>query len=121
MRIEKFEDIKAWQEAKQLVLLVYGLTRKPKFARDFGLKDQIQRAAVSGMNNIAEGFERQGNAEFSKFLYYAKGSVGEVRSLLYIAKDLGYISDAEFKRVYDQCVKVSRLISNFISYLRQTF
>lgn len=119
MRIDKFEDIKIWQEAGKLTLLIYNLTQKNKFAKDFSLKDQIRRAVISVMNNTAEGFERQGNKEFCKFLYYAKGSASEVRSMLYVALKLGYISDKEFQKTYDQCVVISKLISKFITYLNK--
>ena len=111
----RFEDIKVWQEGRELVKAVYALTRDGLFAKDWGLKDQIQRAAVSVPSNIAEGYERSGNKEFAKFLWIAKGSAGEVASQLYHAKDLAYISDADFKNVYEMantlCAKIYRLIS----------
>lgn len=91
MKIEKFEDIKAWQIARELVREIYRITNKDEFAKDFGLKDQIRRAAVSIMSNISEGFERGSDKEFNQFLNYARGSSAEVKSQLYIASDLGYI------------------------------
>ena len=91
-RIERFEDIIAWQKAKVHTIQIYKLFEQSK---DYGLKDQIQRASVSIMNNIAEGFERKGNKEFSHFLYIAKGSCGEVRSMLILAKELKKLSDRE--------------------------
>jgi len=95
--IQRFEDSKAWQNARELVKLVYELTRREPFLSDWGLRDQIQRAAVSGMSNIAEGFERGSNREFVQFLYQAKASTREVRSqLLYVALDLGYIDQEQF-------------------------
>ncbi len=94
MRIERFEDIKAWQKAKDLSVAIYRLFEASK---DFGFKDQIQSASVSVMNNIAEGFERKGNKEFSYFLYVAKGSCGEVRSMLILAKELGKINENDFE------------------------
>ncbi len=103
MKIEKFEDIKAWKEARILTKLIYTLTRKDLFKKDYGLKDQIQRASVSIMNNIAEGFERQSNSEFIRFLYYSKGSAGEVRSLIYIALDNEYITKIEFENLSNIC------------------
>ena len=93
MRIERFEDIIAWKKAKELTVQVYKLFEKSK---DFGFKDQIQRATVSIMNNIAEGFERKSNNEFKHFLFIAKGSCGEVRSMLHIAKELNKITEKDF-------------------------
>lgn len=118
MTIKTFEEIQSWQKARELVNCIYQFTRKPSFAKDFGLKDQIQRAAVSVMSNIAEGFERQSNLEFIKFLFIAKGSAGEVRSLLYLAKDQKYITDMEFSAAEKLTVDCSRLISKFITFLK---
>ena len=95
----KFEEIKAWEKARQLTVAVYAVTKQGEFSRDFGLRDQIQRAVVSIGSNIAEGFERNGNKEFVKFLYYAKGSAGEVQSQLYAAKDLGYIDETTYQQL----------------------
>jgi len=117
MKIERFEDIKAWQEARKLTKLVYALTKKRNFSRDFGLKDQIQRASVSVMSNISEGFERRSRKEFRNFLNMALASAAEVRSDLYVALDQGYISQAEFDKAYERCTSVSRLIFGFIKYL----
>ena len=99
MRIERFEDITAWQKAKGLSVMIYRLFEQHK---DFGFKDQIQGASVSVMNNIAEGFERKGNKEFAYFLYIAKGSCGEVRSMLILAKGLGKINDSAFELLCKQ-------------------
>jgi len=88
--ISKFEELIAWQKSRELVTAIYKVTNGKEFSRDFGLRDQIQRAAVSIMSNIAEGFERAGRAEFHQFLVIAKGSCAEVRSQLYIALDIGY-------------------------------
>jgi len=118
MTIEKFEDINAWKESRNLVNAVYQITAKQPFSKDFGLKDQIQRAAVSVMNNIAEGFERDNNREFIRFLVYSKGSAGEVRSLLYVALDLQYITESEFRNLYDDAVSIIKQISKFIQYLK---
>ncbi len=96
--IKHFEEIEAWQTARELTNLVYALTNQEQFARDFGLKDQIRRAAVSVMSNIAEGFESQTQSQFIRYLGIAKASAGEVRSQLYVARDQSYISEAQFKQ-----------------------
>ena len=118
--IKRFEEIKAWQEARELAKLVYGCTRKVVMSKDFGLKDQLQRAAVSVGSNIAEGFARNGNKEFSKFLWIAKGSAAEVQSQLYTAKDLNYISEDDFKLVYQKAESCIVLIYRFIKALRSS-
>ena len=99
--ISKFEELIAWQKSRELVTAIYKVTNGKEFSRDFGLRDQIQRAAVSIMSNIAEGFERAGRAEFHQFLVIAKGSCAEVRSQVYVALDAGYISKAEFDRIQE--------------------
>ena len=119
-KIEQFEDIEAWQDSRVLVSTIYGLTRSTGFGRDFGLRDQIQRAAVSVMSNIAEGFERGSNKELLQFLYIAKGSVGEVRSQLYASIDLGYIDKSDFSNASGQALTLSRKIASFIKYLNQS-
>ena len=116
-KIERFEDIDCWREARKLVNAVYSLTKKEPFSRDWGLRDQIQRAAISIMSNIAEGFESQGNREFVQFLFYAKRSSGEVRSQLYAASDVGYIGEIELQEASELAIKVSKMLSNFITYL----
>jgi four helix bundle protein len=98
-QINRFEDIESWTMAKELVKEIYLITNKSSFVKDYGLSSQIQRAAVSIMSNIAEGFERGTNKEFIHFLYIAKGSAGEVRSQLYIALDLEYITKEEFSHL----------------------
>ena len=118
--IRRFEEIEAWQKARELTGFVYEITRQERFAKDFGLKDQIRRAAISTMSNIAEGFERDGRAEFLQFLSIAKASAGEIQSQLYIALDQGYVSQAEFEQGYDLCKETARLIGGFMSYLRST-
>src|SRR5436190_491568 len=95
--IERFEDIEAWKKARRLTKLVYDASNEGQFARDFGLRDQIRRASVSTMSNIAEGFERGGDQEFIHFLSMAKGSCGETRSQLYVALDQGYLTQDKFK------------------------
>jgi len=118
MKIERFEDINVWKQSRDLVNSIYHFTSKDSFSKDYGLKDQIQRAAVSIMTNIAEGFERDNNKEFIRFLIYSKGSAGEVRSLLYVALDLKYINKDEFNEQYKSAVSVIKQISKFIKYLR---
>ena len=118
MKIEKFEDIEAWKKGRELAKDIYTVTGKGDFARDYGLKDQIRRAAVSVISNIAEGFSRQTDKEFVQFLHIAKGSTSEVQSQLYLALDLDYINREEFERLYDEADQVARLISGFIKYLK---
>jgi four helix bundle protein len=119
-RIERFEDILAWQKARILTKAVYSSTTVGAFARDFGLKDQIQRAAVSTMANIAEGFERGGDKEFAQFLSTSKGSCGEVKSHLYVALDQGYILPTTFDTLYASADEVGRLVFGFMNYLRES-
>ena len=114
MKIEKFEDILSWQKARALTKTIYLVFNE---TNDFGFKNQIERASVSIMNNIAEGFERKTNKEFKYFLYVAKGSCAEVRSMLYLAKDLNKIEDYEFKELYDSAVEISKLLSGLIKTL----
>ncbi|MBI3321333.1 MAG: four helix bundle protein [Candidatus Omnitrophica bacterium] len=116
--IVKFEDIQAWQEARQLTRTVYRFTRKEAFGRDRGLTDQIQRASVSSMTNVAEGFDSGSNAEFGRFLGYARRSASEVQSLLYVAQDHAYITEQEFAASYEQAEKVRRMATAFTTYLR---
>jgi four helix bundle protein len=108
--IERFEDLVAWQKARALTVEIYRATRDTPFARDFGLVGQVQRAAVSIMSNLAEGFERGSNGEFHRFVCTAKGSCAELRIQLYIARDIGYLDSGEFDRLMAQAVEVSRLI-----------
>ena len=118
MKIERFEDIQGWQEARSLTKKIYELTKKLPFKRDRGLSSQIQEASVSIMANIAEGFDRQSKKEFSRFLYYASGSASEVQSHLYVALDQEYILDADFQAAYNQAKKTKGLINGFIKYLK---
>jgi four helix bundle protein len=120
MAVKNFEDLNVWRQARQLTQQVYRLTKSEKFIKDFGLRDQIQRAAVSIMSNIAEGFERGGNQEFVQFLYVAKASCGEVRSQLYVAFDQGYITDNDSEKLLQSFRRLSGMISNPITYLRQS-
>ncbi len=119
MRIERFEDIEAWQLARELARKVYRLTKKPRFAKDYGLKRQIQDAAGSSMHNIAERFDSETNAEFIRFLRYAKRSCTEVQSELYLAMDEEYISPSEFKDVYEQARRTRAAVRGFINYLKK--
>ena len=116
MAISRFEDIISWQKSRELVIDIYKLFNSSK---DFRFRDQIQSASVSVMNNIAEGFERKTNNEFRYFLFVAKGSVGEVRSMLYLAKDLNKISDEDFDRLYKQTVEISKLLSGLINKMKK--
>ena len=109
-RIERFEDLVAWQKARMLTQTVYTMTRERTFAKDFGLSSQVQRAAVSIMANIAEGFERNRSGEFHQFLSVAKGSCAEVRSHLYAAHDAGYLDKDRFTEVLAQAEEVGRII-----------
>lgn len=109
-RIDKFEDLIAWQKARELTKEVYQASRLGAFAKDFGLSGQIQRASVSIMSNVAEGFERGGRGEFHQFLSVAKASCAEVRSLLYVALDVEYIKKKEFRKIMDRAVEVGRIV-----------
>ena len=119
-QIRKFEQLVAWQRARELTKSIYLLTASERFSRDFGLRDQIQRAAVSTMSNIAEGFERAGKAEFHQFLVVAKGSCAEVRSQLYIALDTGYITNDQFEKVRSQAEEVARIIGGLRASLKRS-
>ena len=118
MKVDRFEDLDAWTVARELSNLIYALGRDSGFARDYGFKEQIQRAAVSVMNNIAEGFERGSNKDFAKFLFIARGSIGEVRSMLYRAFDQKYITDGQFNDAYNLCVRESQLCWGLIRHLQ---
>ncbi|MDP4237058.1 MAG: four helix bundle protein, partial [Bacteroidota bacterium] len=117
---KKFEEILAWQEARVLVNEIYSITKLEGFARDYGLKDQIRRAAVSTMSNIFEGFSRRSDKDFARFLDIASASSSEVCSLLYIALDEAYIAQAKFDLLYKQCFKVGAMIHSFARYLRNS-
>jgi four helix bundle protein len=119
-RIDRFEDIAAWQEARELTKLIYNCSKVGAFSRDYDLRSQIRRASTSVMSNIAEGFERDGDKEFHQYLSDAKGSCGEVRSQLYIALDQEYIKQAQFEDLYQRTVKIGRMLSGLMSYLRRS-
>ncbi len=114
MRIEKFEDIIAWQKSKELAVLIYRILSSN---RDYGFRDQLQRASISISNNIAEGFERHTNKEFRCFLYIAKGSCAEARSMLHVGLELKYINENNYKTAYNLTLEISRLLSAFIKTL----
>ena len=116
-RVERFENIDAWKKARELTKLIYQITATGEFARDFGLRDQIRRATVSVLSNIAEGFERDGDKEFLQFLSLAKGSCGEVRAQLYVALDQVYLNDTQFQKLIEKAMEVSRLIAGLMKYL----
>ena len=111
--IQRFEDIQAWQEARKLVKMIYSITNKELFSRDFGMRDQIRRASVSVMANIAEGFDCESKVEFARFLGIARRSAVEVQSLLYAALDTKYIDQEEFEIHYEQARKAKALIGGF--------
>jgi len=118
VRIERFEDIQAWQEARILVNMIYDAIESNKgFTGDYKFTDQIRSAAVSVMSNIAEGFSRRTTKEFGQFLFIAKGSAAEVQSQLYVALDQEYINKEKFDELYTKSDEVARLISGFIRYL----
>jgi len=116
---KRFEDIVAWQRARELAGLAYRLTREGPFARDFALRDQLTRACVSVMNNIAEGFGRHGSKQFAHFLDIAKGSSCEVQSMSYVALDAKYIDEATRAKLYSLAEEASALISGLAKYLKR--
>ena len=118
--VTRFEDLKSWQQGRELARMVYDLTHRSSFSKDFALRDQIRRAVISITSNIAEGFERDGRQEFSQFLSIAKGSCGEVRSQLYLAEDQGYLEDQEALQLRALAFSISRLIAGLMNYLRRT-
>ena len=117
---ERFEDIESWKRAREITKKIYELSSEGSFAKDFGLKDQIRRSAVSIMSNIAEGFERDGNKEFANFLSIAKGSCGEAISQSYVALDNGFISEVDFQWLQDNLTQTGRMIGGFMNYLRES-
>jgi four helix bundle protein len=119
-KIKQFEDIESWKKSRELTKSIYRVTLNQGFARDFGLRDQIRRASVSILSNIAEGFERDGDKEFIQFLSMAKGSCGEVRAQLYVALDQEYIDAGEFASLIQLAEEISRLLSGFIKYLKES-
>ena len=118
-KVKKFEEIQSWMKARTLTKQIYTATLTGAFAKDFGLRDQIRRAAVSILSNIAEGFERGGDKEFLRFLAIAKGSAGELRAQLYVALDQKYLSQNQFESLSQEAIEISQLISGFIRYLKK--
>lgn len=119
-KFSKFEEIQAWQKARDVTLLIYKITADEHFAKDWGLKDQIRRASVSIMANIAEGHGRRTNVEFANFLNIARGSVAEVQSHLYVALGLNYITKDDFEKLYQALTEISRMTLSLAQYLRTT-
>ena len=110
MSVSRFEDLLVWQRAKELSICVYTACGQGRFSRDWGLRDQMQRAAVSVMSNIAEGFERSSNADFARFLGIAKGSAAEVRSIAHLALELDYLTANDARVTIDRCQEVRRML-----------
>jgi four helix bundle protein len=119
-KLERFEDLKGWQKARQLANVIYDLTGDKAFARDFRLRDQIQGAAGSVMHNIAEGFDSGSDPEFIRFLKMARRSASETQSELYLALDRKYINSEEHRKAYDIASEAKKLINGLIGYLRRT-
>jgi len=118
--IKSFEQMDIWKDARKLALEIYRLTYKHDFSKDFSLKDQIRRSSSSVMDNIAEGFERDGTKEFIHFLTISKGSLAETKSQLFRALDLNYITKIEFDKNYELSTKIGKMIGGFIIYLRNS-
>ena len=118
--INRYEEIAGWQKSRELTNFVYNLTQQDAFARDYGLKDQIRKAAVSVMSNIAEGFGRDSNKDFIRFLSISKASANEVQSQLYVALDQGYITSEQFDQGHRLCDETIRIIGGFIVYLKKS-
>ena len=118
-KVEKFEDLIAWQKARALTKQIYSITSKNQFVKDYGLKDQIRRASVSIMSNLAEGFERGGRPEFHQYVVIAKGSCAEVRSQLYVALDVEYITQKQFDHFYNMTIEISRILGGLRSSLQK--
>lgn len=119
MTFRRFEEIEAWKIARKVAGQLYDLTDRGPFARDYPLRDQVRRAAISIMSNVAEGFSRRSDREFSQYLFMAKASAAELQSHLYIALDRTYMILGDFNHIYDQLDHYSRQVSNLITYLRR--
>ena len=120
-RLKRFEEMEVWKLARKLTVSIYTISDKPPFSRDYGLRDQIRKAFISIVSNIAEGLESQSNLSFCRFLSCAKASAGEVRAQLYLANDLGYLPEDQLKSLASQSESISRQLSGFINYLKNTF
>lgn len=119
-KFNSFEEIIAWQKARELNLEIYKVTNGPELAKDFALRDQLRKSIISVSSNIAEGFERETKSEFKRFLYISKASVGELRSQLYLSFDLNYISKDKFEELYQSATDISKMLSGLIKYLNQS-
>jgi four helix bundle protein len=117
---QSFEEIDAWQRARELRREIYAISAQAMLSKDFGLRDQIRKASVSNISNIAEGFDRGGTSQFLQSLSIAKGSAGEVRTHFYVAHELGYVAQETFERISAQAVEIGRMIGRLMSYLRGT-
>ncbi len=120
MKIEKFEDIKSWKMAREVINQVYDISDRGEFMTDYAFKNQIRKSCISISSNISEGFERGGNREFANFLSIAKGSAGEARAQLYVALDRGYVTNVEFEDIYSKLTQIGKLLSGFMNYLKKT-
>lgn len=118
--IEKFEDLIAWQKSKSFAVKIYSATDEGKFSKDFGLRDQIRRASISIVSNIAEGFERKGNKEFLQFLFYSLGSIAEVKTQLIISFELNYISKEKFDELNDLLIDIQKITKGLVTYLKES-
>lgn len=117
--IEKFEELEVWKTSMELCTEIYKLTNTELFSKDYGLKDQIRRSAISVPSNISEGYERDGKNQFLYFLAIAKGSCGELRTQLKIAKSLNYVQEKEYNLINEKCLSTSKQLAGFINYLKQ--
>ncbi len=117
---QTFEDIDSWVKSRDLCREIYAVTKTGNFSRDFDLRSQIRKTAISAMSNIAEGFERSGTKEFIQFLAVAKGSLGEVMSQLYVAFDQNYLTESQFKQLYNLAAETSKLIGGLMKYLKNS-
>lgn len=111
MSVKRFEDLVVWQRSRDLSVAIYRITGKGPFSRDFGLRDQVRRAAVSVMSNIAEGFGRYSRSELRQYLSISRGSVTEVRSQLYLARELGYLAEPEHQALHPSCIEIARMLA----------
>lgn len=119
-KFNSFEEIIAWQKARELNIEIYKVTNGHEFSKDFGLRDQIRKSIISVSSNIAEGFERETISEFKRFLYISKASVGELRSQLYLSFDLNYITKDKFEELYQSATDISKMLSGLIKYLNHS-
>ena len=117
-KLDRFEDLDVWQAARHLADGIHMLSRQGPFRQDQGFRDQIRRAAVSVVSNIAEGFERRSNGQFAHFLDIAAGSAGEVRAQLYLALDFGYLDEPRFRELFDEATRISRMLAKLMQYLK---